>query len=145
MYIMGGVHMVEMGQINDFVEMLGLKTPISVDTTPSLPNYWKIEGVVDNLNLLLFDINPRYTPILSSYFHFLESINTLHICFVFSFHDQHWKELFTLQITSQIYFMVKYIQWMYYPHAMLSSFLAGPVNLRKFITTWPEGTRQPDF
>ena len=31
------------------------------------------------------------------------------------------------------------------PQAMLLSFLAGPINLRKFIATRPEGTRQPDF
>ena len=28
----GGGYMVEIGQINDFVQMLGLKTPISADT-----------------------------------------------------------------------------------------------------------------
>ena len=31
------------------------------------------------------------------------------------------------------------------PQAMLLTFLAGPINLRKFIATRPEGTRQPDF
>ena len=32
MYIMGGgVNIFEMGQINDFFQILGLKTPISVD------------------------------------------------------------------------------------------------------------------
>ena len=29
--------------------------------------------------------------------------------------------------------------------ATLLSFLAGPINLRKFIATRPEGTRQPGF
>ena len=29
--------------------------------------------------------------------------------------------------------------------ARLLSFLAGPINHRKFIATRPEGTRQPDF
>ena len=41
----------------------------------------------------------RYTPIISSYFHFLESIDISNVYVVFSFHDQLWKELFTLQIT----------------------------------------------
>ena len=31
------------------------------------------------------------------------------------------------------------------PQAMLLSFLAGPINLRNFVATRPEGTRQPNF
>ena len=32
-----------------------------------------------------------------------------------------------------------------FKQAVVLSFLAGPINLRRFIATRPEGTRQPDF
>ena len=61
---------------------------------------------------ILYNDKARILIQLSSYFHFLESIDISNICFVFSFRDQLRKELFTLQV----YVMVKYIQWMNYPY-----------------------------
>ena len=76
----------------------------------------------------------RYTPILSSYFHVLESVDISNIFFVFSFHD----ELFiciTDYITDLFNGKIYSMDVLPTPLAMLLSFLAGPINLRKFITT----------
>ena len=50
MYIMGGVNVFEMGQINDFVQILGLKTTISADT---FLDHLALEGsVIPKLEIL---------------------------------------------------------------------------------------------
>ena len=50
MYIMGGVNVFEMGQINDFVQILGLKTTISADT---FLDHLTLEGsVIPKLEIL---------------------------------------------------------------------------------------------
>jgi len=75
-------------------------------------------------------------PEVSSYFHFLETIDISNTCFVFSFITD-----YTDLVHGKIYSMDELPT----SQAMLLSFLAGPMNLRKFNATRPEGTRQPDF
>ena len=50
--------MVEMGQINDFVQILGLKTPIFADTFPDLLTL-EDSGTPKLLNVIIFDIIPK--------------------------------------------------------------------------------------
>ena len=69
-----------------------------------------------------------------------------HLSFVQNPKLHHEKETIDTDYTTDIFHGKIYsMDELPTPQAMLLPFLAGLINLRKFITTRPEGTRQPDF